>query len=130
VRVSAGAAASAAAPQVTALLNQYFNAINTRNYAEFSSLLDSRMRTDNSPASFASGYATTKDSAETLTSISSTADGGLAAAVSFTSHQSPAQSIDHSPCNNWLLTLYLVPQGNGYVITPPPPGYEPPHSDC
>jgi hypothetical protein len=130
VQVATGAAASPAAPQVTALLNRYFNAINMRNYAEFSSLLDAQMRADNSAASFAAGYATTKDSAETLTSISSTGGGDLATTVSFTSQQSPAKSIDHSPCNNWLLTLYLVPQGNGYVIAPAPSGYQPTYSDC
>jgi hypothetical protein len=130
VQVAAGAAASPAAAQVTALLNQYFNAINTRNYAEYSSLLNPQMRADNSAASFAAGYATTKDSAETLTSISSTGGGGLAAAVSFTSQQSPAQSVDDSPCNDWQLTLYLVPQGSGYAIAPAPSGYQPSYSDC
>jgi hypothetical protein len=130
VQVAVGAAASPAAPQVTALLNRYFNAINTRNYAAYSSLLDAQMRADNSAASFAAGYATTKDSAETLTSISSTGGGDLAATISFTSQQSPAKSIDHSPCNNWLLTLYLVPQDNSYVIAPAPSGYQPTYSDC
>lgn len=130
VQVAAGVAASSAAPQVTALLNRYFNAINTRNYAEYSSLLDAQMQADDSAASFAAGYATTEDSAETLTSITSTGSGGLAATVSFTSQQSPADSIDNSPCNDWLLTLYLVPQGNGYVITPAPSGYQPTYSDC
>jgi hypothetical protein len=130
VTVAAGAAADPAAPQVTALLTRYFNAINTRNYAEFSSVLDAQMRADNSPASFAAGYATTTDTAETLTSISGSGNGDLAATVSFTSHQSPADSVDRSPCNDWLLTLYLAPQGNGYVITPAPPGYQPTYSDC
>jgi len=130
VVVAAGAAANPAAPQVTALLNQYFNAINTRNYAEYSSLLDAQMRAADNPASFAAGYMTTKDTAETLTSISSTGGGNLAATVSFTSQQSPADSIDQSPCNDWLLTLYLVPQGSGYVITAAPSGYQPTYSDC
>jgi hypothetical protein len=130
VTVAAGAAANPAAPQVTALLDRYFNAINTRNYAEYSSVLDAQMRADNPAASFAAGYATTTDSAETLTSISSSGSGDLAATVSFTSHQSPADSVDQSPCNDWLLTLYLVPQGNGYVIAPAPSGYQPTYSDC
>jgi hypothetical protein len=129
VRVAAAAASSPEAPQVTALLNRYFNAINTKNYSEYSSLLDAQMRANNPPASFASGYATTKDRAETLTSISGSA-GHLAATVSFTSRQSPADSIDHSACNNWQLTLYLVPKGSSYVIGAPPSGYQPVYSDC
>jgi hypothetical protein len=130
VAVAASVAANPAAPQVTALLNRYFNAINTRNYAEYSSVLNAQMQAENPPASFASGYATTKDTAETVTAISSTGGGDLTVTVSFTSQQSPADSIDDSPCNNWLLNLYLVPQGNGYVISPHPPGYQPTHSDC
>lgn len=127
--VAPGVASNPAAPKVEALLNRYFGAINTRNYTEYSSVLDAQMRANNPSSSFYSGYATTKDSAETLTSISSTG-GGLAATVSFTSHQSPADSVDNSPCNDWQLTLYLVPQGNGYVITTPPSGYQPTYSDC
>jgi hypothetical protein len=130
VTVAAGAAANPAAPQVTALLNRYFNAINTRNYAEYSSVLNAQMRADNPAASFASGYATTTDSAETLTSITSSGGGDLVATVSFTSHQSPADSVDQSPCNDWQLALYLVPQDNGYVIAPAPSGYHPTYSDC
>lgn len=130
VQVAAGAAANPAAPQVIALLNQYFDAINTRNYAEYNSLLDAQLQAGNTPASFAAGYATTTDSAETLTSISGSFGGNLAVTVSFTSQQSPADSVDNSPCNDWLLTLYLVPQGNGYVITPAPAGYQPSYSDC
>jgi hypothetical protein len=130
VRVAAAAAASPEAPHVTALLNRYFNAINTKNYGEYSSLLDAQMRANNPAATFASGYATSKDTAETLTSISGSSGGNLAATVSFTSRQSPADSIDHSSCNDWQLTLYLVPKGSGYVIGSPPSGYQPVYSDC
>ena len=61
----------------------------------------------------------------TLTRLASNGGGGLIATVTFTSHQSPAQSVDHSACNAWTLNLYLVPQGTGYLIGPAPSGYQP-----
>jgi hypothetical protein len=66
----------------------------------------------------------------TLTSLADNGPGGLVATVTFTSHQAPAQSVDHSACNAWTLNFYLVPQGTGYLIGPAPSGYQPSHSDC
>jgi hypothetical protein len=131
VAVAPAAASNAAAPRVQTLLEHYFAAINTHDYAAYSSLLDAQMRGQNSRSQFDSGYATTHDSAETLTSISSTSGGVLAATVSFTSHQSPADSINNSSCTAWTINLYLEPQGDGsYLIGAPPAGYRPSHQDC
>ena len=130
VAVAPAAASNAAAPQVQGLLEHYFAAINAHDYAAYSSLLDAQMRGENSQSHFDSGYATTHDSAETLTSITGTS-GVLAATVSFTSHQSPADSINNSSCTAWTITLYLEPQsGGGYLIGAPPAGYQPTHQDC
>ncbi len=113
-----------AAPQVTALVNQYFMAINQNDYSAYASLLDLQMQQQNPESSFEPGYATTTDSAETLTSISDTGTGGLAAYLTFTSHQSPADSPDDSSCDQWSLTLFLVPNGAGYLIRTPPSNYQ------
>ena len=131
VAVAPAAASNAAAPQVQTLLEHYFAAINAHNYAAYSSLLDAQMRGQNSQSHFDSGYATTHDSAETLTSISGTGGASLAATVSFTSHQSPADSINNSSCTAWTITLYLEQQSDGsYLIGAPPAGYQPSHQDC
>ena len=131
VAVAPAASGNAAAPHVHTLLEHYCAAINTHDYAAYSSLLDAQMRAENSRSHFDSGYGTTHDSAETLTSISGTGGGVLAATVSFTSHQSPADSINNSSCTAWTITLYLEPQGDGsYLIGPPPAGYQPSHQDC
>jgi hypothetical protein len=130
VAVSQSAAANPAAPAVRAYLERYFAAINNHDYQAWSSLLDAQMKQKNTPSTFASGYATTQDSGETLTSISDTGGGGEAATVSFTSRQSPSSSIDNSPCNKWTITLYLQPQGSGYVDGAPPSSYQPTYSDC
>jgi hypothetical protein len=129
VTLSGAAAASLKAPQVLSLIHKYFDAINTRNYAEFSSTLDSASK-NQSEASFDAGYATTTDSNEVIRTITTSSGRALTATVSFTSHQDPAESVDGSTCNNWILTFYLAPQGSGYVITPAPPSYQPTYTDC
>ncbi|HEY7277461.1 MAG TPA: hypothetical protein VH594_15930 [Trebonia sp.] len=130
MRVAAAAADDPAEPQVEAYLNRYFAAINSRNYDAYQSLLDAQEQQGNSRSTFESGYATTKDSNEVLTGIEHTGGGRLTANVSFTSKQNPANSVDGSTCNNWQISLYLVPYGTTYVMTAAPGGYHAVHSDC
>ena len=117
-------------PQVVTLVDGYFTAINERDYSAYSSLLDGQMRQDNPAASFAAGYATSADSAETITGVSGDAGAELAVTVTFTSHQDAADSPDNSSCTNWGITLYLVPQGSSYLIGAPPSGYAPSYQAC
>jgi hypothetical protein len=117
-----GASAAPHAQAVESLFTAYFQGINTRNYAEYASALDAAMQAKITQSSFESGYSSTTDSNEQINSITPSASG-LTAVVTFTSHQSPSNSPDKSPCNNYTLTLPLVPQGSGYVIDVPPPGY-------
>lgn len=130
VAISPGVTASAAQPQVETLLSHYFHGINTHNYAEYASTLNPAQQAKQSKANFDSGYSSTSDSGMTLTSLTDSGNGGLTATVTFTSRQSPAQSIDKSACNAWTLNLYLVPHGTGYLIGPAPSGYQPAYSDC
>ena len=130
VQEAAGVAANPAAAQVEAFLNRYFNAINTRNYGEYNSLLDAQRQQGDSQATFESGYATTKDTNEVLIGITDTGGGSLTATVSFTSHQNPADSPDQSACDDWQISLFLVPQGASYVMTATPAGYQASDSAC
>jgi hypothetical protein len=130
VRVAAGAAGDPAEPPVEAYLNRYFAAINSRDYDTYQSLLDAQEQQGNSRSTFESGYATTKDSNEVLTGIEHTGGGRLTANVSFTSRQNPANSVDGSACNNWHISLYLVPYGTTYVMTAAPGDYHAGYSDC
>jgi hypothetical protein len=130
VQVAAGVASNPAAPQVEAFLNRYFSSINTRNYSEYNSLLDAQKQQADSQSTFDSGYATTKDTNEVLTGITDTGGGSLTANVSFTSRQSPADSIDQSACNDWQISLYLVPQGGSYVMAAAPASYTAAYTDC
>jgi len=122
--------ASAAEPQVETLLSHYFHGINTHSYAEYASTLNPAEQAKQTQSEFNSGYSSTTDSGMTLTSLSGNGNGGLTATVTFTSRQSPAQSVDKSSCNAWTLNLYLVPQGTGYLIGSAPSGYQPTYSDC
>jgi hypothetical protein len=130
VRVAAGVASNPAAPQVEAFLNRYFNSINTRNYSEYNSLLDAQKQQADSQSIFDSGYATTKDTNEVLVGITDTGGGSLTANVSFTSHQSAADSRDESACTDWQISLFLVPQGVSYVETTGPASYAAADTDC
>jgi hypothetical protein len=113
--------------QVIAFLETYFTAINTHNYRLYSSLFDPQLRPTHQQ--FKAGYRSTNDSDATLTTLSETA-AGLAATVTFTSHQDPASSVNGSSCTTWTITLYLQPQGDTYLIVPPPAGYHALYSSC
>ncbi len=129
VALASGVSGSPAAPQVESLLSHYFHGINTRDYAEYAGTLTPAEKARQTQPVFTSGYSSTTDSGMTLTSLAS-GNSGLTATVTFTSHQSPAQSVDHSGCNDWTLNFYLVAQGSGYLIGPEPSGYQPAHTDC
>lgn len=129
VALAPGVPASSASDGVETLLSHYFHGINSHSYPEYASTLTPAEQARQSQSTFNSGYATTADSGMTLTSLTSSGTGRTAT-VTFTSHQSAAQSVDHSTCNDWTLNLYLVAQGNGYLIGTAPAGYQPDHSDC
>ena len=131
VAVASAAAQDADASGVADFLNRYFAAINSHDYQSYAALLDAQMRQDLTAAEFNSGYQSTTDSGETLVSTSTAADGDTVAAVTFTSHQNPADSINHQEsCTNWQITLFLENGGTGYLIGPAPAGYHASSAAC
>jgi len=133
VAVASALGRNAALPQVIALLDRYFSAINQHDYAAYAQLLDPQALQRSSASAFSAGDGSTTDSGETLTGLAAMSSGGeagLAAAVTFTSHQQPADSPDHSDCDSWSITLYLVSQGTGYLISLPPAGYQGSFTSC
>ena len=127
VAIAAAVSQQAAAPQVAAFLQAYFQAVNTRDYGRYSSLFVPRLRP--TLGAFESGYRSTHDSGAVLTGMSPTAVG-LAAAVSFTSHQHPVDSPTGTSCDSWRITLYLSPRGSTYLIVHPPAGYHARYQAC
>lgn len=115
------------APRVATFLGRYFSAINNHDYALYSSLFVPEMRS--SFQNFETGYRSTSDSRAVLTGISPV-PGGVAASVSFTSHQHPADSPTGTACTSWDITLYLEPHGGTYWIMHAPPGYHAQYQAC
>jgi hypothetical protein len=130
VSVAPGVANDPDVQSVTTLLQSYFTAINQHDFAAYSSLLAASTARQNPASVFASGYGSTTDTDATLTAISTANSPDLAATVMFTSHQQPTESPDNSACDNWTITLYLVPGGSGYLITTPPSSYHAQYSPC
>ena len=131
VSVGAGVGSSATESAVEKTLNLNFEGINAHSYTEYQSARTTDEQATESQSAFASGYGSTSDSGITLTSLASAANGGEEATVTFTSHQAAGTGVDGSSCNNWTLIYYMVPQDSGgYLIGPPPSGYQPTHSDC
>jgi hypothetical protein len=131
VTVSSSAAEDPDSEPVAAFLGEYFSAINSHDYQSYASLLSPQEQANFTEAQFRSGYASTTDSAETLTGITTAANGDTVATVTFTSNQDAAQSVDHTEtCTNWNISLFLEHAGASYLIDPPPPDYRAAHSSC
>jgi hypothetical protein len=55
---------------------------------------------------------------------------GLTATVTFQSCQGPSASPDHARCDEWTIKVYLRRAGRGYLIDPPPTGYQARYHAC
>ena len=88
------------------------------------------MRQDETTQEFYNGFHSTTDSRAVLSAISSISPGRVGAAVTFTSHQLPADSPSRTACTDWSITLYLRKQGGRYVLGPSPPGYQAVYQAC
>ena len=130
VAVAPGVAQQVGEPQVVAFLNAYFTAINSHDYQEYRSLLDSQMRQNLTIAEFRSGYQSTTDSNGTLTDISAAGPALIGASVTFTSHQPAADSPSGTACTDWRITLFLGRQAGRYAIEAPPSGYHASYRAC
>jgi hypothetical protein len=118
-----------AAPEVEGVLESYFTAINTHDFAQYANLFIPGLRQSLTAAEFASGYQSTTDSHALLVAISATGPD-VAAVVTFTSMQKPAPSAGVTACTHWNITLYLQQNGSGLLIGPPPAGYHAAEQPC
>jgi hypothetical protein len=131
VRVASGLTANPDMAPIVTLLDQYFAAINARDYQGYIGLLTPQEQQGLTPAQFASGFRSTVDSGARFASISTAADGRIVAVVAFTSRQNPVDSVNHrEACTNWRISLFLEPSGSGYLIGKPPPGYQASYAAC
>jgi hypothetical protein len=129
-------------PPVAALLKAYFGAINSHDYGTYSLLFIPAIR--QSQDHFTAGYRSTIDSGATLVGLTSAGAQELAATVTFTSRQDPADSPDHAACDQWNVVFTLTSTGastgtgasagagagTGYLIARSPAGYQPTVHSC
>jgi len=127
VTIAPGVSQQSDAAQVASFLQTFFTAINNHNYDQYVLLLQPRLRP--TVAQFNSGYRGTRDVNATLTGLTTTA-GGVAATVTFTSHQPADNSATHTACTDWNVTMYLQLRGNGYRRVSAPPGYHAHYVPC
>lgn len=111
-------------------LTRYFTAINAHDYLAYRRLFSATVRDALSRAVFTAGYGTTTDSLARLRYISAIGGGQFDAVITFTSHQRPYQSPSQSSCTRWRISLFLVRNGNGYLLQAPPSGYQASFSAC
>ena len=131
VGVAAAVAKNPDTSRILPLLDKYFAAINKHDYQSFFALFNSPGQEELSAGQFSSGFQSTVDSNETLVGISDAADGPTIAAVTFNSHQNPANSINHSEaCTSWHISLFLEQDGAGYLIGKPPVSYNASYAPC
>ena len=121
VTVAPAAAGQPHAHRVVTLLDSYFSAINSRDFQAYSSLFIPAIRVG--MHNFGSSYQSTRDSRARLTRLAATGPQGLAAMVTFVSHQRPAASPDHAACDRWHVTLFLKRDGRSYHIRRHRPGF-------
>ncbi len=107
--------------RVVMLLNTYFSAINQHDFQAYSSLFIPAIRAG--MHNFGAAYNSTRDSQASLTGLSATGPHGLAAMVTFVSHQNPAESPDHAACDRWHITLFIKRHGTTYQIRRHQPGF-------
>jgi hypothetical protein len=121
VTVTSAAAVQPHVHPVVMLLDNYFSAINQHDFPAYSSLFIPAIRA--TMHNFDAGYHSTRDSRARLTGLAATGPEGLAATVTFVSHQNPANSPDHAGCDRWHITLFLKGDGHDYHIRRHQPGF-------
>jgi hypothetical protein len=121
VTVTPAAAVQPHVHRVVTLLDTYFSAINQHDFQTYSSLFIPAIRA--TMHKFGPSYVSTRDSRARLTGLAATGPQGLAAIVTFVSHQNVADSPDHATCDRWHITLFLKHNGSGYHIRHPQPGF-------
>lgn len=118
-----GVRAHPAAEEVRVLLQDYFDAINTGDYEQWSSTVTAeRMRSIGKKA-WAEQYRSTLDGSVVVHRLEARPGGGLIALLSFTSVQDPVDAPADLPlpCLRWLVTYVLAGEPGELRLAPAAP---------
>jgi len=131
VTVASAVAGDPEAQSIADFIGMYFSAINSRDYQNYMSFFTAQDQPDVTAGQFARDYRSTTDSDETLTGMSNAPNGDIAAAVTFTSRQTAAESVTGTQtCTDWSVSFYLAKNGDSYLIDQPPAGYHAAYAAC
>ena len=116
------------ASAIESVVNQYFQAINGRDYSAYQATQGPGIAM--TASQFRAGFASTRDSAVLITGITTMPGGQPAADVTFTSRQQPQDGPEGESCTNWHVTMYFDGSAGTYTIGAPPNGYKAAYQAC
>jgi hypothetical protein len=132
VRPTPDAAEHPLYPQVRQMLQDYFDGINKRNYAQWRSAVTRIRAQDMAEAKFKADYASTKDGSIVVYRIETAPQQALRVLVSFTSTQSAEDAPQELPkeCIEWHVVLPVTKEDNKWRIDVGDGASSPRHEEC
>jgi hypothetical protein len=116
------------ASAIEAVINRYFQAVNSRDYTAYQATQSPGIAM--TASQFQAGFGSTQDSDVLITGITTMPGGQPAADVTFTSRQQPQDGPEGESCTNWHVTVYLDDGAGTYTIGAPPNGYKAAYRAC
>jgi len=131
VRMTDDATAHPQSAPVRQVLQTYFDAINTRNYQQWTKVVSAQRVADQPPNEWLKGVRSTKDSDALVYRIERGSGQSLRVLVGFTSRQKPEDAPPFFPeaCIKWRLVLPMVVDGS-LKIDSVDKGPQPEHEKC
>jgi hypothetical protein len=119
-------------PQVRQMLQDYFDGINKKNYAQWRSSVTKARAQDMSESKFKSDFASTKDGSIVVYRIETAPQQTLRVLVSFTSVQNAADAPPELPkeCIDWHFVLPVSKEDNKWRIDIGDGTSSPRHEEC
>lgn len=124
VTLLAGVRAHPAADEVRELLQDYFDAINTGDYEQWSSTVTAERVQQTGRKAWTTQYRSTLDGSVVVHRLEARPGGGLVALLSFTSVQDPVDAPPDLPlpCLRWRVSYVLAGEPGELRLDPPSPG--------
>ena len=123
VTLLAGARTHPAADEVQALLQEYFEAINTGDYEQWSDTVTAEQLRSTGRRAWTAQYRSTLDGSIVVHRLEARSGGGLVALLSFTSVQDPADAPPDTPlpCLRWRVSYRLAGEPGELRLAPASP---------
>ena len=128
VRLASSAAQYPDAGPIQAVITEYFQGINDRDYAEYLATRSAGQAL--TFQQFKTGFRSTVDSNVIVTRITIAPDGRPEADVTFTSRQRPQDGPSGESCTNWQVKMFFDDNAGTYTIGAPPADYAASFQSC